>query len=227
MVLHADEMATVWIVRGGDRDRLVKTFLDEGAVGIAYPDFPDGATVDRSKAIKLLGGGLEPSKAVEAEAALFLSFVRRISVADVVLLPDHRAGGFAAGVVTGDYQFREELPAERNRHRRPVDWRRRLPFTELPERLSHLSRPRHDLTDVPDGRLRSLALQCCRGEIGEDPFDRPAGAAPVPRARRSSGTRAPAKPKAPTRAERRCANCLITKPEDLFEDGGDFCQDCQ
>ena len=52
--VYADEMATVWVVRGGDRDRLVQTFLDDGVVGVAYPQLPDGRTLDRSKALRLL-----------------------------------------------------------------------------------------------------------------------------------------------------------------------------
>src|SRR3546814_7551439 len=103
-MIHADEMATVWVVRAGPKDRLVRTFLDEGEIGVAFPQFPDGHAVDRSKPLTILGVGLddEPPKHQEADAALFLSFVRRIRVADIALLLDPVAGRFACGVGTGE-----------------------------------------------------------------------------------------------------------------------------
>lgn len=232
-MIHADEMATVWVVRGGPCDRLVKPFLDDGEIGVVFPQFPDGADVDRAKALRILGVGLddEPTKHQQHDAALFLSFVRRIRVADVALLVDPMAGGFACGVVTGDYRYRTDLDPDRAQHRRPVEWRRRLPFAALPSRLDHLPDQRSMLEDVPDGRLRDLALQACRGELGDDPFDRPHTA--PPRRRTSSGggaprrtrTPAPKRPSQATRAERRCTVCLVTKAEDLFE-SGDVCRDC-
>lgn len=229
-MIHADEMATVWVTRAGDHDRLVRTFLDEGVIGLTS-NFPDGHEVDRTRALRFLGVGLddEPTKHQEAEAALFLSFVRRIRIGDVALLLDPVAGGFACGVVTGDYHHRDDLEPSRARHRRSVDWRRRLPFDALPERLDHLPRQRSVLEDVADGRLRDLALRCCRCELGEDPFDRPTVAA-RPSRRSSSGPRssrpAARRRKRPPKAERRCTMCLVTKPEDAFDEGGDVCRDC-
>lgn len=232
--IHADEMATVWVVRGGDRDRLVKAFLDDGEIGLVAAEFGDGRDVDRTSALRTLGVGMddEPTKHQEADVAHFLSFVRRIRVGDVALLVDPAPGGFACGVVVGDYTYRADLDPSQARHRRAVDWRRRLPFAALPARLDHLPDQRTAVEDVPDGRLRDLALQCCRGELGEDPFDRPATA--PPRRASSSGPRRPRTPKPPapkrpsqaTKAERRCTVCLVTKAEDLFEDGGDMCRDC-
>ncbi len=233
--VHADEMATVWVVRGGERDRLVRTFLDDGEIGLVEPRFGDGRDVDRTSALRTLGVGMddEPTKAQEADVARFLSFVRRIRVGDVAMLVDPVAGGLACGVVVGDYRFRDDVDPARAPHRRAVSWRRRLPFDDLPDRLDHVPAQRSDLEDVPDGRLRALALRCCRGEAGQDPFDRPA--VPAPRARRSpSGQRRTATPRTPapkrpsqaTRAERRCTVCLVTKAEDLFEDDGTVCRDC-
>jgi len=167
-VIHADEMATVWVVRGGPRDRLVRAFLDDGEIGVVFPQFPDGHDVD----------------------------------------------------------------ADRAQHRRPVEWRRRLPFASLPARLDHLPDQRSVLEDVPDGRLRDLARQCTELQLGDDPFDRPAVAPPRRRTTSSTGRPrtprkpAPKRPSQATRAERRCTVCLVTKSEDLFDDAGDVCGDC-
>ena len=224
-MIHASEMATVWVIRGGERNRLVQTFLDAGTIGVGYPSIPDGRTVDRSKALKLLQSDPDAA-APEAQAAMFLSFVRRIEVGDVVLMPDPAAGGFPCGVVTGDYEYHDEIDPDRYRHRRPVDWRRRLPYGALPERLAHLPNQRQTLNDVPDGRLRDLALQCCRMELGEDPLVRPRGAT-------TAGSRGPRAPRAPRRppqatmAERRCTSCLVSKPAELFDAGSDWCRDCE
>jgi len=232
-MIHADEMATIWVVRGGPGDRLVTTFLEDGEIGLVEPRFPDGTGVDRARALKILGVGLddEPTKQQEHDAALFLSFVRRIRPGDIAMLVDPRAGGFACGVVTGDYRYRADLDAARAQHRRPVEWRRRLPFASLPGRLDHLPDQRAVLEDVPDGRLRDLARQCTELQLGEDPFDRPAApprAAATSRAPRRPRTPRPPAPKRPsqaTRVERRCTVCLVTKADDLFEDG-DVCRDC-
>ncbi len=223
-VIHASEMATVWIIRGGERNRLVQTFLDAGEIGVGYPEIGDGRSVDRPKALRLLQGDPEAA-APEAQAAMFLSFVRRIDIGDVVLMPDPAAGGFVCGVVTGDYEFHADIDPDRHRHRRTVQWRRRLPYDELPERLEHLPNQRQMLNDIPDGRLRDLALRCCRLELGLDPFDRPRGATPAARSR-TSRPRAPKRPPQATMADRRCVGCLVTKPEEVFEDGGDWCRDC-
>ncbi len=226
-MIHASEMATVWVIRGGDGNRLVQTFLDAGAIGVGFPELPDGRTVDRASALRLL----EPDREApppENAAAMFLSFVRRIEVGDVVLMPDPAAGGFVCGVATGDYEYHEDLDPSRARHRRPVDWRRRLPYADLPERLAHLPRQRAVLDDVPDGRLRDLALQCCRMERGEDPFDRPRGATRAAAGTgRSSRPRTPPRPPKATMPQRRCASCLVVKPAELFEGDGDWCRDCQ
>lgn len=218
-------MATVWVIRGGERNRLVQTFLDDGAIGLGYPSLPDGRTVDRAKALELLQDDPEAA-APEAQAAMFLSFVRRITIGDMVLMPDPAADGMICGVVTGDYEFHEDLHPDRSRHRRPVDWRRRLPNSLLPERLAHLPKQRQTLNDVADGRLRDLALQCSELELGDDPLDRPRGAVAGSSGGRSSRPRAPKRPPQATMAERRCAGCLVVKGDEVFEDGGEWCRDC-
>lgn len=223
-MIHAREMATVWVIRGGERNRLVQSFLDSGEIGVGFPELPDGRDVDRSKALRLLQQDPEAAPP-EADAAMFLSFVRRIEVGDVVVMPDPAASGLVCGVVAGDYEYRGELDADRHRHRRPVEWRRRLPVSALPERLAHLPRTRHAVADVHDGRLRDLALQCCRLELGDDPLDRPRGATGASAGPRRS--RAPRRPPRATIAERRCTNCLVSKPADLFEEGSDWCRDCE
>ena len=183
-VIHPKEMATVWVIRGGEGNRLVGEFLRDGCIGLEYADFPDGTTIDRAKAIELLEGRrvifdeADEGHAASSEsgAAMFLSFVRRMEIGDVVFMPDPRAKGLACGVVTGDYTFHADLMPEHGRHRRSVDWRARLLNADLPERLDHVPRQRKVLDDVADGKLRALAIRCCAGELGEDPHARPARA---------------------------------------------------
>ena len=54
VVIHPKDMATVWVIRGGEGNRLVSTFLQDGSIGVGYPELPDGRTVDRAKALRLL-----------------------------------------------------------------------------------------------------------------------------------------------------------------------------
>jgi predicted Mrr-cat superfamily restriction endonuclease len=215
-------MATVWVIRGGERNRLVQHFLDAGEIGVGFEELPDGRSIDRAKAVRLLSGLPD----AEQQAARFLSFVRRISVGDLVLMPDPAAGGFPVGVVAGDYQYRDDIDPDRYRHRRAVEWRRRLPYGELPERLKHLPNQRYTLSDVADGRLRDLALRCSRGELGDDPFVRPRGSVGASSGPRTSRPRGPARPPKATIAERRCESCFLVKPAELFEDGSEWCRDC-
>ncbi|MDZ7676140.1 MAG: hypothetical protein U5K30_13860 [Acidimicrobiales bacterium] len=221
--MHPKEMATVWVIRGGERNRLVPTFLREGTVGLGFGGLPDGRSVDRATALRLLSSGAEDETPPEAEAAMFLSFVRRIEVGDLVLMPDPQERGLACGVVTGDYEYHDELPPEQCRHRRPVEWRRRLPYAELPERLERVPSQRKALDDVPDGKLRELAQRCCAGELGDDPHNRRS-----PPVRSSSGgARRPTRPPKAAIPEKRCMGCFVVKPAELFEGDGDLCRDCR
>ena len=220
-MIHPKEMATVWVIRGGERNQLVPRYLDDGSIGVDFPDLPDGRSVDRAKAIRLLTTDPE-APPPEANAAMFLSFVRRIEVGDIVLMPDPQEKGLACGVVTGDYEFRGDAESG-PRHRRAVDWRRRLPVADLPERLDKVPKQRKQLDDVADGKLRDLAKQCCTGERGDDPFVRKS---PPVRSSPGTRTRKPPKPPKATVPERRCMSCFVSKPEELFEDGGDWCRDC-
>lgn len=217
----------IWVIGAGPRERLVTTFLEEGEIGVSYPALGDGRNLDRVKTEKALADAGVPH--VEVEAKLFLSFVRRMNVGDIVAMPDHHAGGVVMGVVAGDYAFRDDLDPARARHRRPVEWRRRLPLSALPERLAHITASRHSILEESDGRLRDLALRCCRGELGDDPTDRPRVAAATPKRAASGAPRRPRAPKRPPRAtmaERRCTSCLVVKSEDLFDHGEDLCRDC-
>ncbi|WP_436794348.1 hypothetical protein [Actinospongicola halichondriae] len=222
-MIHPKEMATVWVIRGGDRDRRVASFLADGTIGVEFPDLPDGRTVDRAKAIRLMTTDPEAAPH-EAEAAMFLSFVRRIEIGDIVVMPDPQEKGLVCGVVSGDYEYRDDPAAPQPRHRRAVEWRRRLPVSQLPERLEQIPKQRKPLDDVADGRLRALATQCCAGELGDDPHIRKSP--PVRSASRSPRTRTPPRPPKATTPERRCMGCFVSKPAELFEDGGDWCRDC-
>lgn len=216
-------MATVWVIRGGNRHRLVHTFLTDNEVGVGYPMLGDGRDLDHRAVERRLTD--EGTPRAEAEAKMFLSFVRRMTVGDIVAMPDPQAGGLACGVVAGDYRYRDDLDESRARHRRPVEWRRRLPFDALPERLANLPHQRQPIQDAADGRLRDLALQCCRLEMGDDPLDRPRTPLPTASSRPRRPRAAPRPPKA-TIAEKRCGMCFVVKPADVFEDGADWCRDC-
>lgn len=215
-------MAPVWFIRGGSRDRLVARFLRDGVIGLDR-DLPDGSSLDRAATLRHLGG---ETPTTMAEAAGFLSFVRRIQRTDIVAMPDPAADGLVFGVVAGPYRYEAELPERDARHRRSVEWRRRLPRADLPERLADLLDRRAGVDDVADGRLRTLAIACCDGELGLDPFDRPA----VPTAARRSGStarpRAPKRPPKATLAARRCTSCLVTKSTEAFDGDEDRCRDC-
>lgn len=220
------ETAKLWLLRGGDGHRMVSAFLAEGVVGVPFAELPDGRTLDRAGAVRRFqaeGRAGNP----EAEAATFLSFVRRIDIGDLVLMPDPVPRGLAIGWVTGDYTFDGDLSPDRCRHRRTVNWQRRLPYADLPERLQTLTQPRTSLKEIPDGRVRALVAEVLTGDAGEDVRSRPQrGRAPAGSGtRRSAARRASARP-VKVEEERRCTICLMSKPLSRFEGDSEWCDMC-
>lgn len=219
--------ATLWLIRGGESNRLVRRFLDEGVTGVGFGDLPDGRTVDAFVLQKKLAAAFVEKP--EQVSTQFFSFVNRVEVGDVVFMPDPQAKGLATGIVTGEYTYDPDIPVEECRHRRSVDWRRRIGYDALPERLANLPKQRAVVADVPDGRLRVLAHEAFLHELGEDPHRRPVrstGGGGGSRPRRSSTGGRIKKPAPKPVEQRRCMTCMMQKPLDFFDGDDQHCRDC-
>lgn len=219
-------MRRVWVIRGGEEVDLVDDFVAGGDIGLHYPDLPDGQSIDLYDITERLRarGWTNP----EARAELFQLFVHQVRAGHLVVMPDPARRDVVIGRIEGDYEFRYDLSPDDHRHRRAVTWLARHGTEQLPDGCRDLSRQRAALAERSTPALVAHVESVERGELGRAPADtsRPVS---VPR---SSSPRAPrpskaaAAPKAPTVETRRCAECFLAKPADLFPGGGEVCVDC-
>ena len=209
------------MVRAGDENRLVDEFIDSGVTGVGYFTVPDGADLTYTAVRRLLVAEAT-SDALDRHTSMFIEFVQEISIGHIILMPDTPRRDMVIGDVTGPYEFHADLPPERCRHRRTVEWFGRVPLADLPTGADKLYRQRSTLTRASIPGLEEFTDRVRAGEIGRPATARTrvtARAAP----RRSS---AAAKPKpAPVIRERLCPGCGMIKHIEQFGPEG-VCVDC-
>ena len=211
----------MWVIRGGEQNRLVDRFIDQGVIGVGYGQVPDAEILTRSEIRRFLLDESSTS-ALDAQVAMLTAFVREIQIGDSVLVPDTLRGEVVVGTVTGRYEFDGDLRPDDFRHRRTVDWLARHAIADLPTEVQGVAKQRLTLQQHRDAEWSGYLAQVRDGAIGRDPKDRPArSAAPAPRrASRSGATRA-TKPVVPMRT---CPSCFLQQHPDRFR--GDICVDC-
>jgi hypothetical protein len=210
-------MRRVWVVRGGESNRLVDEFTDNGVVGVGYSTVPGDPGLSAAEvAWYLKEQGV--SGIPDAHAAMFVNFVRGMADGDVVFMPDTPRGEVLVGEVAGPYRYEETLPVERYRHRRPVRWLGRVGLDDLPDehRLLHHQR----VTFAGKGSepaLLALADDVAAGDVGRPATDRRGRANHVGPARAAAS---------PVRSERVCPACGLLRGPAVFPDGAEVCSDC-
>ncbi len=211
----------VWVIRGGEQDRLVDLFVDQGVIGVGYAEVPDAEILTRSE-IRPFITGEKTTAAVDAKVAMLSAFVREIQAGDSVLIPDVGRGEVVVGMVTGRYEFHGDVAPEACRHRRTVEWLARHPVVDLPVAVRGVAKQRAILEQHRDAEWSGHMTQVREQVIGRDPQDRPArSAAPPPR--RASRAATPRATK-PVVAQRTCPGCFLQTHPDRFV--GEFCADC-
>lgn len=76
-----------WVIRGGQRNRLVDVFLSEQVTGVGYATIGDARDLESSDiANHLVEEGT--SRNVALHTRMFMSFLREVQVDDDVLMPD-------------------------------------------------------------------------------------------------------------------------------------------
>lgn len=212
----------MWVIRGGEQNRLVDRFVDQAIIGLRFPDVPDAEILTRSEIRRFLGTDASPA-VLDAQEASLSAFVREIQVGDSVLLPDPQRGDVVVGTVTGRYEFDGDLPADEARHRRSVDWLARHSVAELPKAVQGtVTKQKLDLQQHRDAEWSAYLGQVRDHVIGRDPRDRPARTSSTT-PRRASRAAAPRAPKAAV-AQRTCPSCFLQTHPDRFR--GDLCVDC-
>jgi predicted Mrr-cat superfamily restriction endonuclease len=161
----------VWVVRGGEKNRLVDEFIDNNVIGVGFRSVPDGRTVTESALEAILRADNHGSPRQRAER--FQDFVWEMSPGDVIVMPDTPRGEVVIGEITGDYKYREDLPADRYRHRRDGRWLGRHPHSDLPRGREGLYRQRQSMRELLDAAdLVEHANRVRRGEVGRPATER-------------------------------------------------------
>ena len=114
----------VWMVREGREGIWVDLALEKSLIGLGWIDMPDLGQVKASQEIYELCRKVYPNAPIgklKNSTAQLNSFRFRMKKNDLVLMPLRKRAGFAVGLVTGDYQYRNDLSADL-RHIRSVKW---------------------------------------------------------------------------------------------------------
>ncbi|HYD10205.1 MAG TPA: hypothetical protein VEA78_08885, partial [Acidimicrobiales bacterium] len=184
----------VWIIRGGEENQLVDRFVDDGVIGLEYPDIPDGRRVDQYDVTERLKarGWTSPEKRAE----LFTLFVHQVRPSHLVVMPDPARGDVLVGRVEGEYEYDSRVDVDDGAHRRRVTWLARHDRRDLPAGARDVLRQRTVIVEHASADLLDHLEAVERGEVGRAPDDlhapKPAAAPRTPRA-----PKAPAPPKAP------------------------------
>jgi predicted Mrr-cat superfamily restriction endonuclease len=206
-----------WVVRAGEENRLVDEFIDSGVTGVGYFTVPDGTDLTYTAVRRLLVSEAT-SEALDLHTSMFIEFVKEISIGHIILMPDTPRRDMVVGDVTGPYEFHPDLPPERCRHRRTVEWFGRVPLADLPAGTDKLYRQRTTLTRASTPGLEEFTDRVRAGDIG-----RPATARTRTTPRRSRSA-VPHRP-APVVRERVCPGCGMIKHIEQFGLEG-VCVDC-
>jgi predicted Mrr-cat superfamily restriction endonuclease len=206
-----------WVVRAGEENRLVDEFIDLGVTGVGYFTVPDGTDLTYTAVRRLLVSEAT-SEALDLHTSMFIEFVKEISIGHIILMPDTPRRDMVVGDVTGPYEFHPDLPPERCRHRRTVEWFGRVPLADLPAGADKLYRQRTTLTRASTPGLEEFTDRVRAGDIG-----RPATARTGATPRRSSP--AVRHRPAPVVRERVCPGCGMIKHVEQFGPEG-VCVDC-
>ena len=178
-----------WVVRAGEENRLVDEFVDSGVVGVGYVTLPDGQDLTYTAVRRLLVAEAT-SEALDRHTSMFIEFVQEISIGHIILMPDTPRRDMVMGDVTGPYEFHADLPPERSRHRRTVEWFGRVPLADLPPGADKLYRQRSTLIRASIPGLEEFTDRVRAGEIGRPAASRTRVRRPtVERARRPSPSR--------------------------------------
>lgn len=217
----------MWGIRGGDDGRLVDRYLDGGYIAVAFPDLGDGRRVERHVLLRTLERAEVPDP--PAAAARFHSFLGAIAIGDPVLMPDVGRKEIVVGIVEGDYDFHEHVPASEGRHRRAVRWIGRHDRNDLPAAWFDVYKQRPAIKRYEALALTEHVARVEAGEVGRPATQRSIGRTGTSLTARSSSSRtprAPRAPKPPPRQLRTCPSCGFNLNIVQFE-GQDLCRDCR
>jgi restriction system protein len=130
---------TLWMVRAGKYGNRELFALNQNIAVIGWEDAPDLSKVtSREQLAGILRTTYpdeKPKTLINWESQIW-PFIHEMKRGDLVALPFKSRSVILIGEVTGDYQYRPDLP-EDVRHSRPVKWKGEYPRTAFDQDLLH------------------------------------------------------------------------------------------
>jgi restriction system protein len=177
----------VWVVRAGGSGEYEELALEKGLVAIGWSELGDLSNVKSQEELKELCNKTYPdakTKTIQAWASQLWSFIDRIKVDELVILPLKTRSAIAVGEVKGEYKYRPDLP-ERAQHTRKVHWLRDdIPRSAFDQDLLYsfgayltVGRVRREKAEE---RIRAV-LEGRKPSVPEVPGEEPEEEAEVPR----------------------------------------------
>lgn len=124
-----------WLVRAGKYGQRETLALEQGLAVIGWDELSDLSHIqtrdDLTAALRAAYPNDSPKRLLNWQAQLW-AFVHSIATDDLVVLPLKGNPAVAIGRVTGDYEYRRDLPSDA-RHTRRVQWQ----TTDLPRTAIH------------------------------------------------------------------------------------------
>ncbi|CAN5700875.1 hypothetical protein BH23CHL2_BH23CHL2_10050 [soil metagenome] len=114
----------LWLVRAGVGGKYGDVALQEGVAGIGWPELGDLSDLTSREELdercRVAFPDYSPSQ-IRSEVSQHWAFYACIHPGDFVVIPISRRSVVAIGRVTGDYEYRPDLPAVLQ-HTRRVEW---------------------------------------------------------------------------------------------------------
>jgi restriction system protein len=115
---------SLWLVRAGRFGEQEEPALENGLAVIGWDELPDLSSIKSREQLKEVYEKVYPGHKkmkVANVVGQVWTFVNRIQIEDMVVLPLKTRAAIAIGKVKGPYQFRADLSAGMH-HTRPVEW---------------------------------------------------------------------------------------------------------
>jgi len=134
---QGDGLMALWLVRAGRQGERENLALEKNIVVIGWYELPDLSSVKTRDEMYSVLEEHNPEvkkRSLQNQATQVYSFVSEIKKGDIVALPLKQRPSIAFGRITGDYQYREDLPPDA-KHTRPVKWLKEIPRSSIDQDL--------------------------------------------------------------------------------------------
>ncbi len=123
-----NEMPKYWLLAPGEGGALWNSWQKESVATIGWSEVGDLSQFTSDEAVSERVAKAFPDHGSKAVARMLLHFFKRMNVGDVIFAKRGRSGVYGWGIVTGEYEYREDAgqyseETGQHPHVRSVDWR--------------------------------------------------------------------------------------------------------